>query len=59
MDSVMKGILDQVPDASHINNYRTGDSNESFRRNTAGYSFVQRANRSATTLPQRSTTTCR
>ncbi|MBS1859461.1 MAG: TonB-dependent receptor, partial [Acidobacteria bacterium] len=39
IDSVMAGILAQVPDASHINNTETGDG-----RNTAGYRFNQRNN---------------
>jgi len=45
MDSVMKGILDQVPTPDKINNYRTGDSSESLLRNTAGYAFTKRNNR--------------
>jgi len=44
-DSAMQAILQQVPGAEKINNFRTGDSSESLLRNTAGYSFLIRNNR--------------
>jgi len=40
MDAKAKAIIDQIPDASNINNYDTGDG-----LNTAGYRFNVRNNR--------------
>jgi len=45
IDPKMQALLGQVPGAENINNYRVGDSTEGFLRNTAGYSFVARNNR--------------
>jgi hypothetical protein len=45
MDPAMKAILDQVPGPDKINNFRTGDSSAALLRNTAGYSFLARNNR--------------
>lgn len=45
IDPKMQALLGQVPGAEKINNYRVGDSTEGFLRNTAGYSFVSRNNR--------------
>jgi len=45
IDSAAKALLDQVPGADRINNFRTGDSSEALLRNTAGYSFNIRNNR--------------
>ncbi len=44
MDPVMSGLLAQVPDASHINNFRTGDSQPGLLLNTAGYGYLVRNN---------------
>jgi len=41
-DPLMAQILAQVPGPDKINNFRLGDSRESLRRNTAGYSFLRR-----------------
>ena len=43
-DPVMSALLNQVPDASHINNYRVGDSHQGQLLNTAGYGFLVRNN---------------
>jgi hypothetical protein len=40
-DPFMERILAQVPGPENINNFRVGDSRESLRRNTAGYSFLR------------------
>lgn len=45
MDPAMRSLLDQVPGPEKINNYRVGDSSETLLRNTAGYSFLLRNNR--------------
>jgi hypothetical protein len=45
VDPKMQELLGQVPGADKINNYRVGDSQEGFLRNTAGYSFILRNNR--------------
>jgi hypothetical protein len=45
VDPVAKTLLDQVPGAQNINNFRVGDSLENFLRNTAGYTFLIRNNR--------------
>ncbi|HEU0121464.1 MAG TPA: TonB-dependent receptor [Bryobacteraceae bacterium] len=45
IDSAAKALLDQVPSASNINNFRLGDSSDAILRNTAGYSFNSRSNR--------------
>ena len=39
MDPMIQQMLQAVPGAEKINNFRLGDSNESLLRNTAGYSF--------------------
>ncbi|MCS6951914.1 MAG: TonB-dependent receptor [Bryobacterales bacterium] len=44
-DPVMQRLLEQVPGPEKINNFRVGDSTESLLRNTAGYSFLLRNNR--------------
>src|SRR4029077_10364817 len=38
-------ILAQGPSADHINNFNTGDSTATLLRNSAGYQFVKRNNR--------------
>jgi hypothetical protein len=43
--TIQSRILSQLPPASAINNFRAGDSLETFLRNTAGYSFNIRNNR--------------
>jgi hypothetical protein len=45
MNPIMSKLLTQVPDASHINYYGVGDSTASLLRNTAGYRFLMRDNR--------------
>jgi Carboxypeptidase regulatory-like domain/TonB dependent receptor len=45
IDSYMKGILGQLPAASQINNFNVGDSRGTLLRNTGGYSFNRRNNR--------------
>jgi hypothetical protein len=45
VDPFMQGLISQLPAASAINNFRTGDSAEGVLRNTGGYSFLQRSNR--------------
>ena len=45
MDPAMRSLLDQVPGPEKINNFRVGDSSEALLRNTAGYSFLLRNNR--------------
>jgi hypothetical protein len=42
---VMAKILAQVPDASNINSFNAGDSSASLLRNTGGYSFLGRNDR--------------
>lgn len=44
-DSAIAQLLSQVPDQSKINNFRAGDSRENALRNTGGYSFIMRNNR--------------
>ncbi|MGH8249001.1 MAG: hypothetical protein ACREUU_21550, partial [Gammaproteobacteria bacterium] len=44
-DPALRSLLDQVPGPEKINNFRTGDSSEALLRNTAGYSFLLRNNR--------------
>jgi Carboxypeptidase regulatory-like domain/TonB dependent receptor len=44
-DSAAAAILAQVPSADHINNFNTGDSTATLLRNSAGYQFVKRNNR--------------
>lgn len=43
-DPAMQSLLAQVPTGAKINNFRLGDSSEGLLRNTAGYSFLGRAN---------------
>jgi len=45
-DPAIVPILAAIPTADKINNFRTGDSSETLLKNTAGYSFLQRSNRS-------------
>ncbi|MBI2687656.1 MAG: TonB-dependent receptor [Acidobacteria bacterium] len=45
MDPAAKALLDAVPTADKINNFRNGDSSDALIRNTAGYSFNSRNNR--------------
>src|SRR5262249_49496822 len=45
IDPVMQQLLTQVPGQAKINTFDTGDSSPSLLRNTAGYSFLQRDNR--------------
>jgi hypothetical protein len=45
LDPAMRALLDQVPGPEKINNFRVGDSSEALLRNTAGYSFLLRNNR--------------
>ena len=44
-DPAMKRLIDMLPAANRINNFRAGDSSEGVLRNTAGYSFLQSTNR--------------
>jgi outer membrane receptor protein involved in Fe transport len=44
-DPAMLRLLEQVPGPDKINNFRLGDSTEGLLRNTAGYSFLLRNNR--------------
>ncbi|MBO0721852.1 MAG: carboxypeptidase regulatory-like domain-containing protein, partial [Blastocatellia bacterium] len=53
MDPALQAILQQVPGPEKINNFRTGDSSAAFLRNTAGYSFNIRNNRSQDHLTTR------
>jgi len=41
----IQNVLGQVPGPENINNFRTGDSNDALLRNTAGYAFAARNNR--------------
>jgi hypothetical protein len=45
IDPGMQQLLNQVPGPENINNFRTGDSSASLVRNTGGYSFLRRDNR--------------
>ncbi len=45
IDPAVKSLIDAVPSPDKINNFRVGDSSESALRNTAGYSFNVRNNR--------------
>jgi len=45
MNSTIASLLQKVPGPEKINNYRVGDSSESFLRNTAGYTYKLRNNR--------------
>ncbi|MBO0861276.1 MAG: TonB-dependent receptor [Chloracidobacterium sp.] len=53
VDPATQAILQNVPGANKINNFRTGDSSDTFLRNTAGYSFNIRNNRSQDHLTAR------
>lgn len=44
-DPTVRDLIGKIPAASAINNFRLGDSREGLLRNTAGYSFLARANR--------------
>jgi Carboxypeptidase regulatory-like domain len=44
-DPVAASLLAQVPGADKINNFLVGDSSNTLSRNTAGYSFLKRNNR--------------
>ncbi len=50
MDPVTQQLLQQVPGPENINNFRVGDSSEALLRNTAGYSFLLRNNRTRDNL---------
>ncbi len=50
VDSEMKKLMDLLPAQSAINNFRVGDSRDGLLRNTAGYSFNRRSNRSRENL---------
>ncbi len=50
MDPLMRQLLEQVPGPEKINNFRRGDSRESLLRNSAGYSFLARSNRTRDNL---------
>src|SRR5215813_9657600 len=52
-DPATQAILQKVPGADKINNFRTGDSSAAFLRNTGGYSFNIRNNRSQDHLTTR------
>jgi len=52
-DPATQAILQKVPGADKINNFRMGDSSATFLRNTAGYSFNIRNNRSQDHLTTR------
>src|SRR5262249_18211003 len=52
-DPATQAILQKVPGADKINNFRTGDSSAAFLRNTGGYSFNIRNNRSQAHLTNR------
>jgi hypothetical protein len=45
LDPVIQGLISQIPGPDKINNFRSGDSSPSLLRNTAGYSFSARDNR--------------
>ena len=45
IDPTIQQIINQIPGPEKINNFRTGDSSNSLLRNTAGYSFLIRDNR--------------
>jgi len=44
-DPTIQQILQQVPGQEKINNYTSGDSRQDFIRNTGGYTFLARSNR--------------
>jgi hypothetical protein len=46
VDPFMQQLIAQQPAASAINNFRAGDSRADLLRNTGGYSFIRRSNRS-------------
>lgn len=45
VDPVIQGLIGRLPAASQINNFRVGDSRADLLRNTGGYSFNIRQNR--------------
>ena len=49
-DSTMAALLAKVPGPENINNNNVGDSTAAFTRNTAGYRFRQRSNRTRDNL---------
>jgi hypothetical protein len=49
-DPVMQKLLALVPAAGKINNFNVGDSSSALLRNTAGYSFLMRDNRTRDNL---------
>lgn len=49
-DPTMAAILNQMPDPGAINNFDTGDSQPGLLRNSAGYSFLMRNNRTRDNL---------
>src|SRR5216684_4948890 len=53
LDPVVQGLIAQIPGPDKINNFRAGDSSPSLLRNTAGYSFSARENRTRDNLTLR------
>ncbi len=45
LDPTIQALIKQIPGPSQINNYSVGDSTPTLLRNTAGYLFNQRSNR--------------
>ncbi|MGH9721102.1 MAG: hypothetical protein ACRD8O_12885, partial [Bryobacteraceae bacterium] len=45
IDPAIQRLIELVPTPDKINNFRSGDSSSSLLRNTAGYSFLARSNR--------------
>jgi len=45
IDPAIRATMDRVPGPENINNFRLGDSNDQLARNTGGYSFTARNNR--------------
>ncbi len=50
IDPFIRQMLDRTPGPERINNFRAGDSTESLQRNTGGYSFLIRDNRTRDNL---------
>jgi hypothetical protein len=47
LDPHIQSLINQLPSPSQANNFRLGDSNETFLRNTVGYSYNIRDNRTS------------
>ncbi|HTM52218.1 MAG TPA: TonB-dependent receptor, partial [Bryobacteraceae bacterium] len=45
IDPIVQNLINQIPGPEKINNFRSGDSSTALLRNTAGYSFSSRDNR--------------